>query len=85
MVTPKFLTVDAKSGKPTFVTVHAKIARGAFARWLVTGRVKDSAVARLRRHRLPVRAVAQLSQRAHVRVQRVRRQGPKHPPVLTAS
>jgi uncharacterized protein len=45
VVTPKFLTVDPKSGQPRFVTVHAKIARGAFARWLVTKRVKDKDVA----------------------------------------
>jgi len=41
VVTPKFLTVDVKSGVPKFVTVHAKIARGAFARWLVTAREID--------------------------------------------
>jgi cytoplasmic iron level regulating protein YaaA (DUF328/UPF0246 family) len=39
VVAPKFLTVDPKSGEPKFVTVHAKIARGAFARWLITSRV----------------------------------------------
>lgn len=44
VVTPRFLTVDEKSGEPRFVAVHAKIARGAFARWLITGRVKDSAL-----------------------------------------
>jgi cytoplasmic iron level regulating protein YaaA (DUF328/UPF0246 family) len=38
VVTPKFLSVDPASGKPRFVAVHAKIARGAFARWLVTTR-----------------------------------------------
>ncbi|MEV0733183.1 YaaA family protein [Polymorphospora sp. NPDC050346] len=43
LVTPKFLTVDPKSGEPKFVTVHAKIARGAFARWLVTRRVDAAA------------------------------------------
>jgi cytoplasmic iron level regulating protein YaaA (DUF328/UPF0246 family) len=43
VVTPKFLTANPKSGQPTFVTVHAKIARGAFARWLVTSRARDSA------------------------------------------
>jgi cytoplasmic iron level regulating protein YaaA (DUF328/UPF0246 family) len=42
VVTPRFLTVNPKSGKPTFVAVHAKIARGAFARWLVTTRARDS-------------------------------------------
>ncbi|MDG4825726.1 YaaA family protein [Asanoa sp. WMMD1127] len=41
VVTPKFLTADPKTGKPKFVTVHAKIARGAFARWLVTSGAKD--------------------------------------------
>ena len=41
VVTPKFLTVDPKSGQPKFVTVHAKIARGAFARWLVTSGGKE--------------------------------------------
>ncbi|MEV4534361.1 YaaA family protein [Asanoa sp. NPDC049518] len=41
LVTPKFLTVDPKSGEPKFVTVHAKIARGAFARWLVTSGGKE--------------------------------------------
>ncbi|MGW0434898.1 YaaA family protein [Micromonospora sp. NPDC003197] len=39
LVTPKFLTVDPKTGAPKFVVVHAKIARGAFARWLLTSRV----------------------------------------------
>jgi uncharacterized protein len=32
---PKFLTVDPKTGEPAFKVVHAKIARGAFARWLI--------------------------------------------------
>ena len=36
VVTPQFYTVSPKTGKPTFVTVHSKIARGAFARWLIT-------------------------------------------------
>ena len=45
VVTPKFLTVDPVSKQPKFVVVHAKIARGAFARWLVTKRVKDTAAA----------------------------------------
>ena len=45
VVTPKFLTLDPASGQPKFVVVHAKIARGAFARWLVTGRVTDTAAA----------------------------------------
>jgi uncharacterized protein len=44
VVSPKFLTVDPKSGQPKFVVVHAKIARGTFARWLITERVKDNAL-----------------------------------------
>jgi uncharacterized protein len=42
VVTPRFLTVDPVSGQPKFVTVHAKIARGAFARWLVGSRATDA-------------------------------------------
>jgi cytoplasmic iron level regulating protein YaaA (DUF328/UPF0246 family) len=42
IVTPKFLTVDRATKQPKFVVVHAKIARGAFARWLVTTRAKDN-------------------------------------------
>ncbi len=41
VVTPSFLTVSPKTGKPTFVTVHAKIARGAFASWLIRNRIDD--------------------------------------------
>jgi uncharacterized protein len=41
IVTPRFLTVSPKTGKPAFVVVHAKIARGAFARWLITSRTRQ--------------------------------------------
>lgn len=41
VITPKFLTVSPKTGKPEFVTVHAKVARGAFARWLIQNRVES--------------------------------------------
>jgi cytoplasmic iron level regulating protein YaaA (DUF328/UPF0246 family) len=41
VVAPRFLTADPKSGEPKFVVVHAKVARGAFARWLITARVSD--------------------------------------------
>lgn len=41
-ITPKFLTISPKTGQPTFVTVHAKIARGAFARWLIQDRIQDT-------------------------------------------
>lgn len=39
VITPKFLTVNKQTGEAGFVVVHAKIARGAFARWLITSRV----------------------------------------------
>lgn len=39
-ITPKFLTISPKTGQPTFVTVHSKIARGAFARWLIQQRIQ---------------------------------------------
>lgn len=39
VVTPKFLTIDKRTGDPVFAVVHAKIARGAFARWLVSSRI----------------------------------------------
>jgi len=41
VITPKFLTVSPKTGEPTFVTVHAKIARGAFARWLIQNHIEN--------------------------------------------
>lgn len=41
IITPRFLTISPKTGAPTFVTVHAKIARGAFARWLIVNRIED--------------------------------------------
>lgn len=41
VVTPNFLTVNPKTGQPAFTAVHAKIARGAFARWLITSRITD--------------------------------------------
>lgn len=41
VITPKFLTTSPKTGTPTFVTVHTKIARGAFARWLIINRVRE--------------------------------------------
>lgn len=41
IITPKFMTVSPKTGEPTFVTVHAKIARGAFASWLIQQRIEN--------------------------------------------
>lgn len=43
VITPRFLTVDPKTKEPAFVVVHAKIARGAFARWLITSKITDPA------------------------------------------
>jgi cytoplasmic iron level regulating protein YaaA (DUF328/UPF0246 family) len=43
VVTPRFLTLEPRSGEAKFVVVHAKIARGAFARWLITARIQDPA------------------------------------------
>lgn len=39
VVSPRFLTLNAKTGKPAQVIVHTKIARGAFARWLIISRI----------------------------------------------
>ena len=40
VISPKFLTFDRKKGQPTFVVVHAKIARGAFAHWMIKNRIE---------------------------------------------
>lgn len=41
VITPKFLTISPKTDEPTFVTVHAKIARGAFAGWMIRRQVDN--------------------------------------------
>lgn len=41
VIAPKFLTISPKTGEPIFVTVHAKIARGAFARWLIQSKTHE--------------------------------------------
>lgn len=41
VITPKFLTMNDKKGEPVFVTVHAKIARGAFANWLIKNKINS--------------------------------------------
>ena len=43
VISPKFLTVNKTTGQPIFVTVHAKIARGSFANWLITNWIDDLA------------------------------------------
>lgn len=35
IITPVFLTRKSQTSEPVFVAVHAKIARGAYARWLI--------------------------------------------------
>jgi uncharacterized protein len=42
VITPKFMTLDV-DGQPNFIVVHAKVARGAFARWLIKERVANIA------------------------------------------
>lgn len=41
VITPVFMTASPKTGQPIFVAVHAKIARGAFARWVILHRDVD--------------------------------------------
>lgn len=41
VITPKFQTINPKTGQLKFVTVHAKIARGAFAHWLIKQRIES--------------------------------------------
>jgi cytoplasmic iron level regulating protein YaaA (DUF328/UPF0246 family) len=39
LIAPRFMTVSPKTGEPAFVVVHAKIARGTFARWMITNKI----------------------------------------------
>lgn len=41
VITPKFLTMNESKNEPVFVTVHAKIARGSFASWLIRHKIDD--------------------------------------------
>lgn len=41
VISPKFLTVNEKTNVPIFVTVHAKIARGSLANWLIKNKIDD--------------------------------------------
>jgi hypothetical protein len=43
IVEPQFLTQAGADAEPTFVVVHAKVARGAFSRWLITTGITDPA------------------------------------------
>ncbi len=40
IIAPQFLTASGKPGDQTFVAVHAKVARGAFAQWLIKHRIE---------------------------------------------
>jgi len=40
IITPRFLTISPKTGEPTFVVVHAKIARGAYASWMIRHKIE---------------------------------------------
>lgn len=42
VVTPEFLTVNPKTHEPGFVVVHTKIARGAFASWLIRNSIASA-------------------------------------------
>lgn len=41
LISPQFLTIDPSTGQPVFVAVHAKVARGAMARWLIQQQLKE--------------------------------------------
>ena len=43
IITPKFMTKDPTTQLPKFVVVHAKVARGAYANWLIKNRIQDTA------------------------------------------
>jgi cytoplasmic iron level regulating protein YaaA (DUF328/UPF0246 family) len=42
VLSPRFLTKQNSSKGPVFVTIHAKVARGAFASWMIRDRIKIS-------------------------------------------
>jgi cytoplasmic iron level regulating protein YaaA (DUF328/UPF0246 family) len=43
IIEPWFLSVMQPGDEPAFVAVHAKVARGAYARWLIQERITDPA------------------------------------------
>ena len=43
VIEPVFLSQMKADAEPEFVAVHAKVARGAYARWLIQHRVEDPA------------------------------------------
>lgn len=40
VITPRFMTISSNTGEPVFVVVHAKIARGAFASWMIRNKIE---------------------------------------------
>jgi len=42
IITPRFLTISSKTSMPINVTVHTKIARGAFASWCMKNRIDST-------------------------------------------
>lgn len=40
LIAPRFLSINPKTKEPTFVVVHAKIARGAYAHWMIKNRIE---------------------------------------------
>jgi cytoplasmic iron level regulating protein YaaA (DUF328/UPF0246 family) len=41
IITPRFLTFNPQTKQATFVVVHAKVARGAFAHWMIKHRITN--------------------------------------------
>ena len=48
VIAPKFMTISPKTGEPVFVTVHAKVARGAFARWVIQNKMSETGLTQFR-------------------------------------
>lgn len=42
IMSPQFYTLNQKTEKPTFVAVHSKIARGAYARWIIKKKITST-------------------------------------------
>lgn len=87
VVTPRILTIDPASKQPKFVVVHAKIARGGFARWLVSSRVTGTTEAIRQFRDLGYRYDGTLSTPSEptLRMSGVRRQRSLRPPHPTAA
>ena len=42
IINPRFLTFDLRTHEPKFIVVHTKIARGAFARWMIVNKINSA-------------------------------------------